>query len=114
MPAPRPEGPSSTGLDVPVAAMLTYLLGFLTGLFFLSIERSSAFVRFHAYQSTLVSLSLIAIDVLLQALPFGGALVVFVMWPIGLALWVFLMFTAFRGQAFELPVIGEFAARRVQ
>jgi uncharacterized membrane protein len=36
------------------------------------------------------------------------------MWPFSLVLWVFLMFSAFRGQAFELPVIGEFAARKVQ
>lgn len=114
MPAPRPDAPSSTGLDVTVAAMLTYLLGFFTGLLFLSVERTSPFVRFHAYQSTLTSLSLIAIDLLLQALPFGGVLVVFVMWPLGLVLWVFLMFTAFRGQAIQLPFIGEFAARKAQ
>jgi uncharacterized membrane protein len=114
MAAPRPEGPSSTGLDVPVAAMLTYLFGFVTGVFFLSVERTSQFVRFHAYQSTLASLALLAVDLLLQAVPFGGALVVFVMYPLGLVLWVFLMFTAFRGQAIELPVIGEFAARRVR
>ena len=114
MPAPRPDGPSSTGLDVPVAATLTYLLGFITGVFFLIVERTSRFVRFHAYQSTLASLSLIAIDLILQALPFGGVVVVFVMWPLSLVLWVFLMFSAFRGEAFELPVIGEFAARKVQ
>ncbi len=94
--------------------MLTYLLGFFTGLFFLSVERTSAFVRFHAYQSTLASVGILAIDLLLQAVPFGGVIVVFVMWPLGLVLWVFLMLTAFRGQAFELPLIGEFAARRVQ
>ncbi len=94
--------------------MLTYLLGFFTGLLFLSVERTSGFVRFHAYQSTLASLGILAIDLLLQAVPFGGVVVVFVMWPLGLVLWVFLMLTAFRGQAFELPLIGEFAARRVQ
>ena len=114
MPAPRPDGPSSTGLDVPVAAMLTYLLGFITGILFLAVERTSRFVRFHAYQSTLVSLTLLVINLILQALPFGGLIVVFVMWPLGLVLWVFLMFAAFRGQAFELPIIGAFAARRAQ
>ena len=47
---------SSTGLDPNLAAALAYLLGFLTGILFLVIEKDSKFVRFHALQSTMVFL----------------------------------------------------------
>ena len=52
--------PSSTGLDPNLAGLLTYVLGFISGLVFLVLEKQNSYVRFHAYQSTIVFLALIA------------------------------------------------------
>ena len=47
------ENKTALGLDENIAAMLCYLFGPFSGIFFLIIERDNKFVRFHALQSTL-------------------------------------------------------------
>ena len=44
-------GKSSTGIQPNVAALLAYLVGFVSGLVFFLIEKENKFVRFHAMQS---------------------------------------------------------------
>ena len=95
---------SSTGIDPSVAAMLTYIAGWLTGVFFLVIEKKSRFVRFHAWQSVLTFLP---IFVALWVLPLW-----FLFWPVSVALWIVLMYKAFHGERFKLPVVGDIADRR--
>jgi len=41
-------GKTSTGINPTVAGLLSYLLGFVTGIIFLVIEKENRFVRFHA------------------------------------------------------------------
>lgn len=100
----RPDETSSTGLDAPVAAMLAYGLGWLSGAFFLGFERNSPFVRFHAWQSVLTFLP---IFVAFWFLPLW-----FVLWPVSVALWLVLMFKALKGERFKLPLVGSIAERR--
>jgi len=105
---------TSTGFSANVAASASYFLGFVTGIVFLLTERDNRFVRFHAMQSTLVFLGIVAIDVLLQLVPFIGALVViFIVLPASAVLWLVLMFKAYQGEEFSLPVVGRMAAERV-
>ena len=47
---------TSLGLDENVEALLSYILGWVTGIVFLVIEKNSKFVRFHAMQSTITFL----------------------------------------------------------
>ena len=105
---------TSTGLPANVAAAASYFLGFVTGIVFLLTERENRFVRFHAMQSTLLFLAIVAVDVLLQLLPIIGALIViFVVIPASAILWLILMFKAYQGDEFSLPVVGRLAAERV-
>jgi uncharacterized membrane protein len=105
---------TSTGLDANVAAALSYLVGFVTGIIFLLVEKENKFVRFHAMQSTLVFAGIVAIDILLQIVPILGALVVvFVVIPVSAVLWLLLMFKAYQGEDFKLPLIGQMAADRI-
>jgi uncharacterized membrane protein len=104
MPALPPAERSSTGLDITVAAMLTYILGWLSGVFFLVVEKNSGFVRFHAWQSVLTFLP---IFLLLWVLPIW-----FLFWPLSVIAWLLLMFKAFQGERFKLPIIGDIADRR--
>lgn len=104
---------TSTGLDANVAAALTYLVGFVTGIIFLLVEKDNKFVRFHAMQSTLVFTGMVAIDILLQIVPLLGALVVvFVLIPVSAILWLLLMYKAYQGEEYKLPLVGQMAADR--
>jgi uncharacterized membrane protein len=111
-PPPLP-GKSSTGLDANIAALLTYLLGFISGIIFLAIEKDSQFVRFHAMQSTIVSIGLFVLNIALGFIPVLGWLVGLLLAPIAFLLWIFLMFKAFQGERFKLPVVGDIAEQQV-
>jgi uncharacterized membrane protein len=104
---------TSTGFDANVAAALTYLVGFITGIIFLLVEKENKFVRFHAMQSTLVFAGIVAIDILLQIVPILGALVVvFVVIRVSAILWLLQMYKAYQGEEFKLPLVGQMAADR--
>ena len=112
--APLHTEKTSTGLDANVAAALSYLVGFVTGLIFLLVEKENKFVRFHAMQSTLVFIGIVLVDILLQIIPLLGALVVlFVVIPLSAVLWLFLMYKAYQGEEFKLPLVGQMAADRI-
>lgn len=104
---------TSTGLDANVAAALSYLVGFVTGVIFLVVEKDNRFVRFHALQSTLVFAGIVAIDIVLQLVPILGSLVVvFLVIPLSAALWLFLIYKAYQGEEYKLPLVGQVAADR--
>ena len=104
---------SSTGLDVNIAGLLTYLLGFVTGIIFLAVEKDSQFVRFHAMQSTIVSIGLFVLNIALGMIPVLGWVVGLLLAPVAFLLWIFLMFKAFQGEKFKLPVVGDIAEQQV-
>ena len=101
------------GLDENVAGLLCYAFSFFSGIAILVLEKENKFVRFHALQSTLwfVFLGILSwvLNILVR-IPILGFLVGLVYGLIGLAIfasWVFLMYKAYKGQTFKLPVIGD-------
>jgi uncharacterized membrane protein len=105
---------TSIGMDANIAAALSYLVGFVTGVIFLLVEKENKFVRFHAMQSTILFAAIVVIDILLQLVPILGALVViFVVIPASAILWLLLMFKAYQGEEFRLPLVGDVAAERM-
>lgn len=111
---PKHTERTSTGLDANVAAALSYLVGFVTGIIFLLVEKENRFVRFHAMQSTLLFIGIVLLDILLQLVPILGALVVvFIIVPASAVLWLLMMFKAYQGEEYKLPLVGQMAADRV-
>ncbi len=115
--APGPKK-SSTGLDENVAGALSYLLGPVTGLIFLLIEKDSKFVKFHALQSLVTSggyilLSVVGGTVINLILPIIGCCFSVVLMLAGIVLWVLLMVKAYQGERFKLPVIGDFCEGQI-
>jgi uncharacterized membrane protein len=100
---------TSTGLDQNIAGLLAYVLGFITGIIFLILEKDNKFVRFHAMQSTIIFLVLLVIGMI----PFFGPVLSFIVSPIAFILWIVLMYKAYQGEMFKLPVIGDYAAKWV-
>jgi uncharacterized membrane protein len=112
--SPAHKEKTSTGFDANVAAAVCYLVGFVTGIIFLLVEKDNKFVRFHAMQSTLVFIGIVAVDILLQLVPILGALVVvFIVIPVSAILWLLLMYKAYQGEEFKLPLVGQMAADRI-
>src|SRR5689334_519368 len=54
-PPPVQTPKSSTGLDENIAALLSYVFGWVSGLIFFLIEKESRLVKFHAMQSILLN-----------------------------------------------------------
>jgi uncharacterized membrane protein len=102
---------SSTGLDENVAGFFCYLLGFITGIIFLAVEKKSTFVKFHAMQSTITFLSLFVISFILGLIPVIG-LLVYPIWILSLILWLLLMIKALRGERYSLPIVGKMAEEK--
>lgn len=107
-----------------VASALCYLGGLLTGVIFLALEpyKRSQSIRFHAFQS-------IFLNVVWVVLYIGVGLVFDilpgVMWSLNVMfhsllslvvflIYLFLMYKAYSGECFKLPVIGDLAERQAQ
>ena len=106
---------TTSGFDENVAAALSYGLGWITGIVFLVTEPANRFVRFHAMQSTIVFLALSVLTIVLPAvIPFLGMLIaVFFVIPLSAVLWLVLMFKAYQGERFKLPIVGDMAEQRI-
>jgi uncharacterized membrane protein len=105
------KGRSSTGLDENVAGFFCYILGFITGIVFLVVEKKSSFVRFHAMQSTITFLGLFVISMILGVIPILH-LLVYPIWILSLILWLVLMVKALRGERYLLPIVGKMAEEK--
>jgi uncharacterized membrane protein len=100
---------SSTGLDPNLAGLFCYLLGLITGIVFLIIEKESRFVRFHAYQSLAVFGALFVLSLIAGFIPVIGTLIKVLLAPVGLILWILLMVKAYQGERYKIPVAGDWA-----
>lgn len=129
-PPPVQTTKSSTGLDENIAALLSYVFGWVSGLIFFLIEKDSRLVRFHAMQSILLNAAALVLGIVLWvawvvvaimfamvsetmaslvSVLFGLVIMVFYL---GLLLGViFCLIKAYQKQYFKLPVIGNFAEK---
>src|ERR1700735_5107134 len=124
IPAAAPMPAVGAGLTPNVAGALAYLVGAITGILFLVIDpfKNDRFVRFHAFQSIFFNLAWIAfwivwmiVGIMLGAISHG--LFFIIQLPIhllvkvgGFCIWIYLMYQAYQGKTFQLPIIGPLAA----
>ncbi|HEX2270375.1 MAG TPA: hypothetical protein VHH35_12600 [Pyrinomonadaceae bacterium] len=129
-PPPVQTAKSSTGLDENVAALLSYVFTWVTGLIFFLMEKENRLVRFHAMQAILLGGSAIVIGIVLwvawvilliivtqisDVLTMLLNLVFFLLmlaFYVGLLIaWIMCMIKAYGKQYFKLPVIGNMAEK---
>jgi uncharacterized membrane protein len=111
---PQHTEKTSIGLDANLAAALSYLLGFVSGIVILVLEKDNRFVRFHALQSVLAFGAITLLWVLLNAVPLLGFLLgVLIIIPGSAVVWLLMMFKAYQGEEFKLPIVGPIAAERI-
>ena len=105
---------STTRLDPNLAAAIAYLAGFVTGLVLLAVEKENRYVRFHAMQSTVFFAGVLVVSIAINSIFFLGAILyAFLLFPAVVILWLVLMFKAYSGETFKLPVVGDFAEKQI-
>jgi uncharacterized membrane protein len=115
------------GLDENVASAACYVLTWVTGIIFFVMEKDNKTVRFHAMQSILTFLPLMILiwifSAIIGMMVFGagllGAWAIFsvlttLIWIIMLLLWLFLMYKAYQGEKFLVPIVGAIAESQVK
>jgi uncharacterized membrane protein len=107
---------SSEGLAENVAGLLCYVLGWLTGIIFILIDKRP-FVRFHAAQSIVVFGALMVLRIGFGVVAGIGGFVGFGLWAmvsmvLGLLtviLWILLMIKAYQHELFRVPIAAPIA-----
>ncbi len=101
-----------TGLKKETAGALAYVLGPITGVIFLIIDKDP-FVKFHAIQSIVVFVALFLLQwvlgltlILLPLVPLVGI--------VSFVLWLVLIYKAWQGQEWEVPVLGKITRNLVK
>ena len=101
------------GIDQNLEALLCYVLGWITGIVFLFLEKENEYVRFHAMQSLVTFLTLFIITMVIGWIPILGWLISFLVSILGLVIWVILMMKAYQGEVYKLPYAGDFAEEQL-
>jgi len=111
--------PQSTGLDKKTGAILSYALGWVTGIIFLFVGKNDPDVKFHASQSivffgaaSVVNIVLSIVGSLLGALGIIFSLAGLVVSIVAVVVWVMAMLQAGNtgGVRAELPIVGRITA----
>jgi uncharacterized membrane protein len=103
MPAPRPESETRS------IAALAYVLGPVTGVICILVYRDDPYVRFHGWQSLLLSAFVALAVTALDAVPLLGLGMLFVLFVGTVLLTLLLVWQAYRGRWFLLPLLGDVA-----
>lgn len=112
------RAPGGSGLEENVAGALSYLLGPVTGVIFLILDKDRPFVRFHAVQCLVATVAWLALSLafmVVSVVPILGVIISTLAYIVlslaGFVLWLALMYKALQGEEWEIPVLGEYARR---
>ncbi|MVU82886.1 DUF4870 domain-containing protein [Nocardia sp. ET3-3] len=116
---PPANPPQSSGLDKKTSAILSYALGWVTGIIFLFVGKNDPDVKFHASQSivffgavSVVNIVLSIVGGLLGSLGIIFSLAGLLVAVFALVIWIMAMVQANNtgGVRAELPVVGKYTA----
>jgi uncharacterized membrane protein len=117
-PPPGPQGPppamAGTGMDKKTAALLSYLVTWITGIIFLFVGKNDPDVKYHAAQSIVFFGGISIIEILVNIVTSISSALGFLSWLnfllniVILVGWIYCLYKAWTGNGarFEIPVIG--------
>ena len=111
---------TTTKSDDNIMGIIAYLLIPIAGIILYLIEKDKPdkrrFVMFHAVQSSILGIALFVIFVILtviNVIPILGTIIsllgFLVLGPAALIIVIFMMYKAYSGEEYHLPVIGDYA-----
>lgn len=116
--APPATPVSASGLTENVASALCYLFGLVTGIIFLLLApyNQNKTVRFHAFQSIFMHVAIIVLWILYTVTSFMTHGIGFLLFPLFsllvIALWLYMMFSAYNNKKVKLPIVGDLAEKQ--
>jgi len=111
----QPVSPQSaqTGLSDTAAGALAYVT-IIPAIIFLLVEpyNRNSFVRFHSWQSIFLGIAAFAVDMVLTVIPVVGWIILPFVGLGFLVVWIIVLLKALKGERYQLPLIGKFAAQQ--
>jgi len=107
-------GASSTGMDKRTAALLSYLVTWVTGIIFLFVGKNDPDVKYHAAQSIIFFGGIFIIEILVNIVTSFSSSLSFLGWLntllslVAFFGWIYCLYKAWTGNGarFEIPVLG--------
>ncbi|MEM1577587.1 MAG: DUF4870 domain-containing protein [Candidatus Pacearchaeota archaeon] len=110
----KKETKTELNIDENLEALLCYVLGWITGIVFLVLEKKSKFVKFHAIQSIIVFGFLTLIFIIFSSIPFIGW---FIFAPLisvfSIIIWIISMIKAYNYEWFKWSIAGDIAEKNI-
>jgi uncharacterized membrane protein len=103
---------TNSGIQPNLAGLLCSALWWVTGIIFLLIEKENKFIRFHAIQSIFTFGAISIIQIILGFIPVVGLIKSVIVWVAAFVLWILLMYQAYQGKMFKLPIVGDNAEKQ--
>ncbi|MGA2728052.1 MAG: hypothetical protein ABSE96_09580 [Terracidiphilus sp.] len=112
-PPASPQPSAQSGLSDNAAGALAYVT-IIPAIIFLIVEpyNKNSYIRFHSWQSIFLGIAFVAIHIVLGIIPLIGWLVLMLLDLGFLVLWIVVLLKALKGERFQLPVIGKYAAQQ--
>jgi uncharacterized membrane protein len=104
----KPQAETSVGLSANVAGLLCYVLGWITGIIFVVLEKENKTVKFHAWQSIMTFGVLSVVWLIVFWIPVVNVII----WILIAVLWIILMIQAGSGNMWKLPWAGKWAEKQ--
>ncbi|PMP93108.1 MAG: hypothetical protein C0173_01255 [Desulfurella sp.] len=110
---------TSLGLEENMEASLSYIMFFISGIFFLIVEKENKFVHFHSLQSTITFLIFFSAQIILMPLigvPILNILVDIIRYllnVLSIIVWLVCMYKAYNHEKYKLPLIGDIVEKIV-
>ncbi len=103
--------------DEKLKGALAYILGPVSGVLLILVEKKSGYIRFHAMQSTVVFGALMLLNLVLGIVPILGWIVAILVSPVlilvSFVLWLVLMWKAYSGEKYKVPYFGDLAEKQL-
>jgi uncharacterized membrane protein len=109
---PVPPQAAQSGLSDTAAGALAYIT-IIPAIIFLLVEpyNKSSFIRFHSWQSIFLGIVAFAIS-FFNIIPILGQIVFLIGMLALFVVWIIAIMKALKGERYELPIIGKFAAQQ--
>lgn len=103
-----------------LVAAISYVLGFVTGIVILMVEKDDKFIRFHAMQSTVATGFLFVLNVVLGIVFSKFGIFSFLSIISGILIYILIFYLcivsfikAYKGKVYKLPIFGNMAENRI-
>ena len=108
-----PQKPQTTGLQENVACLLCYVGWWISGIAFLVLEPHNKNVKFHAWQSIIISVPIMIVAIIFSSIH-GIWFIGTILWIGGWVLLLYVGVMAYQGRKIIVPIAGPLAQKWVE